>query len=161
MESVRWVRYGGSPRFSYPIDYEVGVVDVDASQGRIDFLGRWSPNAYCHYHRHRGETVAAVLEGEQHIIESSEHETITKIRTAGFVGHVPDGETHMERAGSEGMTILFSVRCPDGRLFDVLDESGEVLACATIDEFVRLATLAEAENSAIEPEPSTGARHAN
>jgi len=32
--------------------------------------------------------------------------------------------------------MLFSTHSPDGRLFEVLDKSGNVLAAATIAEFV-------------------------
>lgn len=136
MDGAEWIHYDGSPQFDYPIDYSIAIVDADVASGRIDFLGRWAPNAYCHYHRHLGTTLAAVIDGEQHIIETHDRETITKVRTVGFVGQVPDGETHMEHAGADGMTMLFSVHCPDGRLFEVLDKNGEVLVTATIEEFV-------------------------
>ncbi len=104
--------------------------------GRIDFLARWAPNSYCHYHRHLGTTAAAVIQGEQHLSETREFETVNKVRKEGFKGQVPDGETHMECAGPDGLTMLFSTYAPDGRLFEVLDQSGNVLAAATIAEFV-------------------------
>lgn len=136
LADASWFHYAGGPKFDYPIDYAVSVVEADVDAGRIDFLGRWAPNSFCHYHRHLGTTVAAVLEGEQHLTETTEFETVTKVRSAGFVGEVPDGEQHMERAGAEGLTILFSVHCPDGRLFEVLDQDGNVLTAATIAEFL-------------------------
>ena len=112
------------------------MVEADVAAGRIDFLARWEPNSYCHFHRHLGSTAAAVIAGEQHLTETREFETVTKVRGAGFKGQVPDGETHMERAGVDGLTMLFSTHAPDGRLFEVLDESGAVLAAATIAEFL-------------------------
>jgi hypothetical protein len=133
---AHWARYVGTPRFSYPIDYSVAVVDADLEAGRIDFLVRWAPDAYCHYHRHLGSTAAVVIEGEQHITEARELETVTKVRRAGFTGQVPDGETHMECAGPDGLTMLFRTHAPDGRLFQVLDEDGNVITEATIAEFV-------------------------
>lgn len=135
--AAKWIPFRGGPKFDYPIDYAVSVVDSDVAAGRIDFLGRWAPNSYCHYHRHLGTTMAAVLQGEQHLTESTEFETVTKVRTAGFAGPVPDGETHMERAGDEGLTMLFSVHANDGRLFEVLDDSGKVITAATIAEFLQ------------------------
>jgi len=131
-----WVRFGGSPKFDYPIDYAVSVVAADVDAGRIDFLARWEPNAYCHFHRHHGTTAAHVIQGEQHLTETRQFETVTKVRKAGFKGVVPDGETHMECAGPDGLTILFSTHAPDGRLFEVLDRNGNVLAAATIAEFL-------------------------
>ena len=136
LSKAKWVRFVGSPKFDYPIDYSVSVVEADVAAGRIDFLARWAPNAYCHHHRHLGSTAAVVIEGEQHLTETREFETVKKIRKAGFKGQTPDGETHMECAGPEGLTMLFSTHAPDGRLFEVLDESGRVLAAATIAEFL-------------------------
>lgn len=135
LAKAKWVRFVGSPKFDYPIDYSVSVVEADPIVGRIDFVVRWAPNAYCHYHRHLGATVAAVIEGEQHLTETREFETIQKVRRAGFTGQVADGDTHMECAGPDGLTMLFSTYAPDGRLFEVLDRSGNVLAAATIAEF--------------------------
>lgn len=135
LANARWVRSLGSPKYDYPIDYSTSLIAVDASAGRVDFLVRWAPNAYCHYHRHLGETIAAVIAGEQHLTETRDYETVTKVRQAGFKGRVPDGETHMECAGPNGLTMLFSTYAPDGRLFEVLDRSGQVVAAATISEF--------------------------
>jgi hypothetical protein len=136
LSKAQWVRFVGGPKFDYPIDYAVSVVEADVAAGRIDFLARWEPNSYCHYHRHLGATAAAVVQGEQHLTETREFETVQKVRRAGFKGRVPDGETHMECAGPEGLTMLFSTHAPDGRLFEVLDSSGNVLAAATIAEFL-------------------------
>ncbi|MDH3681752.1 MAG: hypothetical protein OEV40_17585 [Acidimicrobiia bacterium] len=136
LAEAEWFHYGGGPKFDYPIDYAVSVVEADVAAGRIDFLGRWAPDSFCHYHRHLGTTMAAVLEGEQHLTETNEYETVTKVRSVGFTGQVPDGEQHMERAGSDGLTMLFSVHSPDGRLFEVLDRDGNVLIAATIAEFL-------------------------
>jgi hypothetical protein len=137
-DKAQWMQFSSSPRFDYPIDYGIAVIAADVAANRIDYLARWSPNAFCHYHRHLGETRAVVLRGEQHVRETKGLETVHKVRRAGFVGHVPDGETHMECAGPEGLMMLFSTYAPDGRLFEVLDKSGTVLNAATIGEFVTM-----------------------
>lgn len=144
LSTVEWFPYQGSPKFDYPIDYAASVVDADVARGRIDFLVRWAPNSYCHYHRHLGSTAAVVIEGEQHLTETREFETVTKVRTAGFKGQVPNGETHMECAGPDGLTMLFSTHAPDGRLFEVLDDAGNVLAASTIAEFLSTTRVAAA-----------------
>lgn len=144
LAAATWFHYGGGPKFDYPIDYAVSIVEADVEAGRIDFLARWAPNSYCHFHRHLGSTAAAVIDGEQHLTETRELETVTKVRKAGFRGRVPDGETHMECAGPEGLTMLFSTHAPDGRLFEVLDSSGNVLAAATIAEFLEQTAAATA-----------------
>lgn len=136
LSKANWAQFTGGPKFDYPIDYAIAVVDADVAAGRIDFLARWAPNSYCHYHRHLGSTAAAVIQGEQHLTETREFEIVKKVRKEGFKGQVPNGETHMECAGPEGLTMLFSTHAPDGRLFEVLDQSGNVLAAATIAEFI-------------------------
>lgn len=136
LDAVQWFHFDGNPRFEYPIDYEAAVVEADVEAGRIDFLVRWAPNSYCHYHRHLGATKAAVIRGEQHLTETRELETVTKVRRAGFTGNVPDGEQHMECAGPDGLTMLFSTHAPDGRLFEILDAEGGVIIASTIAEFV-------------------------
>lgn len=145
--AATWVRYQGSATFDYTIDYSIALVHADPAAGRVDYLVRWSPDAYCHYHRHRGTTVATVLDGEQHLLQTGPHETVTKVRTAGFSGPVPDGETHMERAGEQGLTMLFSTHTVDGCLFEMLDADGTVLAAPTIADFVER-TEAEAAAAA-------------
>ncbi|MEQ8230653.1 MAG: hypothetical protein RLW61_15920 [Gammaproteobacteria bacterium] len=136
LASAEWMLLRGGSEFDYPIDYAYAVASADPAKGRIELLVRWEPDAYCHYHRHLGTTTATVLAGEQHIIEERPHETVHKLRKAGFQGPVADGDVHMEHAGPEGLTMLFSVHAPDGRLFDLLDGDGNTLLEVTIADVV-------------------------
>lgn len=137
MNSVVWDRYTGKPDPDYTIDYSIAVAASDIPANKIDLLVRWAPNAYCHYHRHLGATKVAVIEGEQHIIEERGLETVHKIRKAGFRGQVPDGEVHEERAGPNGLVMLFSIHAPaNGVAFEVLDENDQVIASPTVEDFV-------------------------
>lgn len=133
--ALQWVRVTGSPRFDYPIDYEVAVLDVDVAAGRIDFLSRWAPQAYCHFHRHLGETSVLVLEGEHNVVEEGATETVHKQRKPGFFATNPGGDLHMEYGGPEGALVYFSCQAVDGKLFDVLTRTGKVLNTATIEDF--------------------------
>jgi len=136
IDDVSWMRLSGGPEFDYPIDYAYAVAEADPERGRIELLIRWEPDAYCHYHRHLGTTTARVIAGEQHIHEERPAESVHKVRTAGFEGKVADGDVHMEHAGPEGLTMLFSVHAPDGRLFDLLDADGNTLLNVTIADLV-------------------------
>lgn len=130
-----WMHITGTPRFDYPIDYWVAVLAVDPDEGRIDFLSRWEPNSYCHYHRHVGETSLLVLEGEHNVVETNATETVHKKRRPGFFATNPGGDVHMEYGGEDGTLVYFSCKAVDGKLFDVLDENGKVLNSATVDDF--------------------------
>ncbi len=135
-DAIEWQRILGTPRFEYPIDYWVAVLGVQPEIGRIEFLSKWEPNAYCHFHRHLGATTLLVLEGEHHVIETAATETIHKVRQPGHFARSPGGDVHMEYGGPQGAVVFFSVEAVDGKLFDVLDSSGNVLVTATIDDFV-------------------------
>src|SRR5262249_43404985 len=116
---LEWQRLTGTPRFDYPIDYSVAVTSVDRSAGIVEFISKWAPNSYCHYHRHLGRTTTRVLQGEHHIVETTELQTLHKIRRPGFQGQTPPGELHMEYGGYEGTTVIFLCESVDGKLFDV------------------------------------------
>lgn len=108
-----------------------------AGDRSIDFLSKWEPNAYCHYHRHLGPTTLLVLEGEHHVIEKTATETVHKIRKPGFFARNPGGDVHMEFGGPQGAVVFFSVQAVEGgKLFDVMDADGKVLVTATIDDFL-------------------------
>lgn len=130
-----WQRLTGGPQFDYPIDYSIVVTRVDRALGQIEFLAKWAPNAYCHYHRHLGRTSSTVLQGEHHIVDTTETQTLHKTRRPGFRGQSPAGEFHMEYGGAEGSTVLFVCEAVDGKLFDILARDGSVLATATLEDF--------------------------
>lgn len=133
---TNWVHVTGTERFDYPIDYEVAVLHVDEAAGRIDLLSRWKPDSYCHFHRHLGETSLLVLEGEQHVVDADDTETVHKTRRPGFFATNPGGDVHMEYGGPEGTLVYFCCKAVDGAVFDVLDQNRRVLRTATIEDFV-------------------------
>ncbi|MEQ8662948.1 MAG: hypothetical protein RLW62_19210 [Gammaproteobacteria bacterium] len=136
-DAITWQRVAGSRRFDYPIDYWVAVIGVQPELGRIDFLSKWEPNSYCHYHRHLGAMTTLVLEGEQHVVETRATETIHKVRRPGFCTRSEGGDVHMEYGGPDGAVVLFMCEADsNGRLFEVLDRDGSVLTTATIDSFL-------------------------
>ena len=61
-----WQRLTGTPQFDYPIDYSVAVTRTDRATGQIEFLAKWAPNAYCHYHRHLGRNSWLITEPSGH-----------------------------------------------------------------------------------------------
>jgi hypothetical protein len=132
---LNWQRLKGSPQFDYPIDYLVAVTRADRASGQLEFVAKWAPNAYCHYHRHLGRTSSWVIEGEHHIVETTETQILHKTRKPGFRGQSPAGDIHMEYGGAEGSTVVFLCEAVDGNLFDIVAKDGTVLATATLEDF--------------------------
>ena len=130
-----WQNLKGTPKFDYPIDYSVAVTRVDRAAGMIEFLAKWASNSYCHFHRHLGKTSTWVIQGEHHIVETTETQIIHKTRRPGFQGQAPAGEIHMEYGGDEGSTVLFLCEAVDGKLFDIVAKDGKILATATLEDF--------------------------
>jgi hypothetical protein len=130
-----WQHLTGSRHFDYPIDYSVAVVRADRASGQIEFVSKWAPNSYCHYHRHLGRTSTWVIQGEHHIVETTETQILHKTRKPGFRGQSPAGDIHMEYGGAEGTTVVFLCEAVDGNLFDIVAKDGTVLATATLEEF--------------------------
>jgi hypothetical protein len=132
---LEWQHLTGGARFDYPIDYLVAVIRTDPTSGLIEFLAKWAPNAYCHYHRHLGRASSWVIEGEHHIVETTETQILHKTRKPGFRGQSLAGEIHMEYGGVEGSTVLFLCEAVDGNLFEIVAKDGTVLVTATLEDF--------------------------
>ncbi len=133
-KDLNWIHLKGSSDFDYPIDYSLAVLGASREEGRIDFLGKWEPDSYCHYHRHIAQTTTLVLEGEHHLEETGQGESGHKVRPAGDYADKPAGDLHMEYAGPNGSLVLFSMHTADGRLFEIVDKSENVLAVVTLDD---------------------------
>jgi len=144
---LRWIENKGSPRYDYPIDYDIAVLGSQPELGRIDLLIRWAPDSFCHFHRHVAATSTLVIEGEHHVIDVGHdgNEADHDVRPASSYRISGGGDTHMEQGGPEGSLVLFSMHQRSGRLFEVLDRTThEVIATTTIDTLVELSDALEA-----------------
>ena len=136
LNNLKWVHLEGGPEFDYPINYWLAILGARPEAGCIDFLVKWEPGSYCHFHRHLGETTTLILEGEHHVVETTTTQTLHKTRKPGHYSRTPDGEVHMEYAGPAGSLVFFSMQSPDGRLFEILDKDENILGIATIEGLV-------------------------
>lgn len=133
---IKWTHFEADPKFDYPIDYQIGILGSAPDGSSVDFLGKWAPNSYCHYHRHLGDTTSLILEGEHHTIEMTDSGDIHKIRQPGDYARKPGGDLHMEYAGPEGSLVFFSMQVVDGQIFEVLGRGEKVLAVPTFEDFI-------------------------
>jgi hypothetical protein len=136
LNNLNWMHFEGGPNFDYPINYWLAVLGTWPEMGGVDFLAKWEPDSYCHFHRHLGDTTVLALEGEHHVVETTATPTIHKIRKPGHYAQNPGGDVHMEYGGKEGCLVFFSMQAVDGRLFDVLDKEENILGVVTIEDMV-------------------------
>ena len=133
---IKWHHLLGTPEFDYPIDYWIAVLGGNVAEGRVEFLVKWEPDAYCHFHRHIGSSTTLVIEGEHHLVETTATETVHKVRQAGHFARSQGGDVHMESGGAQGTVVLFCMQSDDGRLFDVLDVNDKVLVTTTVEDML-------------------------
>lgn len=135
--TLNWKRITDRKKtFDYPVDYWVAILGFDVEKKHVDFMGKWEPNSYCHYHRHLSPTTSIVLSGEHNVVETETAEKTHKIRTRGDIAITDAGDAHMEYGGAEGSLLLFSMDCAGGTVFEVLDKSNNVLVGLSFDDFI-------------------------
>jgi hypothetical protein len=66
-------------------------------------------------------------------------ERVHKVRVAG-THHLTTGDSypHLERGGPDGALLFFSHHTDDGRLYEIVDDGGEVLSTVTIDSLISM-----------------------
>ena len=136
LNKLAWIHSEDHSDPACPIDLWTAVVGGDAEAARVDFIVKWEAGSFCPYHRHLGDAISIVLEGEHHITEMIGGQTVHKIRPPGHYGCVRGGSAHMEYAGPEGSLVFFSAQARDGKLFEILDKDENVLAVTTFDEML-------------------------
>lgn len=134
-QDIPWIHLKGEPELDYAVDYKIAVLGCRPEQGSLDLIIEFAPNSHCHFHRHVAATTTLVLEGEQHVFETTDAgEKLHKIRRAGDYASSPGGDVHMERGGPEGALVFFAFQTPNGHLFDLLDTDHNIIGKTTIEE---------------------------
>lgn len=133
---IKWIRLEDKSNPEYPIDYSIAVLDSRPDEGEIDVLMKWEPNCFCHFHKHIATTTTLVISGEHHVIEEMEGTVKRTVRGPGSFARKAPGDVHKEHAGASGSLVFFSMKSPDGKLFEVLDEQENFLRTSTIEEFI-------------------------
>ena len=125
---------------SYPMAYDFQMLSWDRDAHTIDFVLRFNAaGGHCQRHRHLASTTVLIMEGEQHLLELHPDGTTTaKKRIKGEYARSSgeDANPHMERGGPEGGVVFYSCHAPDGRLFEFVDDNGNIIGEATFDNMV-------------------------
>jgi hypothetical protein len=101
---------------------------------------RWAGDGgHCPIHRHTATTTVLVLEGEQHLWDLHADGTRGdhKVRQAGdYALTVGEALPHLERGGDAGGMAFFGNHSNDGRLYELLDEDGNLLVDVTMEVLI-------------------------
>jgi hypothetical protein len=137
--AVRWREVTGE-LFSrvHHVRHDYTILAHDAAAGTLDMLVRWrSDGGHCPLHRHTAATTSVfVLEGEQHVQDILPDGTLApvKVRRAGDYALLPkDALAHLEGGGPNGGLAFFGCHTPDGRLYEIVDDDGQLLVDITVD----------------------------
>ncbi len=138
-DGLRWMVVSGDGSTSYRMHPEISILGYDRDAGTLDMIMRFdNEGGHCPAHRHLISTSILVLEGEQHVMDMDPAgDSTPKLRRAGEY-HLTTGDPcpHMERGGPDGAVVFFGHHTTDGRLYDLVDEGGNVLTTVTVDSLV-------------------------
>jgi len=136
----RWREVVGEPGLSYQVRHDYTILGYDLAAGTLDMVVRWrGDGGHCPLHRHVATTTVLVLEGEQHLwdVYPDGSRGPERVRRAGdYALTVSDPHAHLERGGPVGGLVFFGNHSRDGRLYEITDESGKVVADVTMESLV-------------------------
>jgi hypothetical protein len=132
----KWREVSGEPGQSYFVHHDYTILGYDLAAGTLDMVVRWGDDGgHCPIHRHVSTTTVLVLEGEQHLWDvlpdgsRGDH----RVREAGdYALTVGDALPHLERGGPDGGMAFFGNHSSDGRLYEILDEDGNLVVDVTM-----------------------------
>src|SRR5882672_9642780 len=101
------------------------MLDVDEKKKLVDLILKFEPNQQIFLHRHLALTNTLVVQGEHRLYEPSG--ALKEIRPVGSYTSSPPGEPHSEGGGDEECVVFYSVRGGGDVLFELLDDSQNVV----------------------------------
>lgn len=114
------------------------VLGVNEVRQKVDLYFRLAPGARCPSHRHLGPTDTLVVEGIQRTYELVDGEwQLDAERPPGTYAANEGDHLHSEEGGPEGAIVHLSMEAVDGVIWETLDDDGEVVDRATLEDFSR------------------------
>src|ERR1700752_3279569 len=126
--NIRWYTLGDFEHFVF------AMLDVDVPQKIVDFVLKFPANQRIFLHRHLALTNTLVIQGEHRLYEPNG--ALKEVRPVGSYTSSAPGEPHQEGAGDEVCVVFYSVRGGDDVLFEVLDDSLNVIGSLSRQDFV-------------------------
>jgi hypothetical protein len=140
-DKCRWREVTGEPGLSYFVRHDYTILGHDLEAGTLDMVVRWAGDGgHCPLHRHTATTTVLVLEGEQHLWDilpdgSRGKHRVRKARDYALTA--AEALPHLERGGPEGGLAFFGNHSPDGKLYEILDEDGNLVLDVTMEVLVQ------------------------
>lgn len=132
----RWREVTGEPGDTRLIHHDYTILGHDLAAGTLDMVVRWQGDGgHCHLHRHTATTTVLVLDGEQHLWDVHPDGSLGehRVRRAGdYALTTEESLPHFERGGPDGGLVFFGAHSPDGRLYEILDDDGNVVVDVTM-----------------------------
>ena len=140
---IDWALFAGFDDLRYHI------LSVDHAAQTVDMLMKFDPGARCVPHNHVGATKTLVIDGEHHVwhLNGPDPET-PRIKKPGTFSANDGGEMHQEAGGPNGAVILLTMKQVDGRVYDLLDDAGNVTRTISLADFQRGLDRQEARKAA-------------
>ncbi len=136
----KWREVTGEPGLSYKVRHDYTILGYDFDAGTLDMVVRWAGDGgHCPIHRHVSTTTVLVLQGEQHLWDIHPDGTRGKhrVRQAGdYSLSTGDPLPHLECGGPEGGMAFFGNHSNDGRLYEIVDEEGNLVVDVTMQLLV-------------------------
>lgn len=136
----KWREVIGEPGLSYKVRHDYTILGYDLAAGTLDMVVRWAGDGgHCPIHRHVATTTVLVLEGEQHLWDLHPGGTRgeERVRRAGdYALTAGEALPHLERGGPEGGIVFFGNHSADGKLYEILDEDGNLVVDVTMQVLV-------------------------
>jgi quercetin dioxygenase-like cupin family protein len=125
---IRWHKMGDFEHF------EIAMLDVDVSQKIVDFLIKFEPNQQIFLHRHTALANTLVIQGEHRLYKPNG--ALKEVRRVGSYTSSPPGDPHREGGGEEGGVVFYSIRAEEGTLFEVMDDTLNVVGTLSTQDFI-------------------------
>lgn len=142
VRNIRWNTIDGFPHIAYH------VCAVDEAKQIVDILFKFDANSKIVLHRHKADYITLVLQGELRIYRANGE--LKEIRPVGsYVSGVADGEPHTEGGGDQDVIAFFSNRNVENVVYEILDETLNIVTTFGLTEFKALLDAQTAQASTL------------
>ena len=127
-KNMQWHQLGDFEHFVF------AMINVDSDKKIVDAILKYEPNKKIFIHSHLAQTNTLVLQGEHRLYEPDG--ALKEVRPTGtYTASAADPNPHSEGGGSDGAIVLYSIRAEHNNLFEIFDESMNVVGTLGLEDF--------------------------